>query len=131
MLFEKFFNAISRWLPEQAFVGDLERLELLDPSKIYIENVRAVLNVSRRSAIAICEAAVRQGLFLRGIEAVTEDGVVVASALGDATLPETVEYNEEDDGFAEVVTRPVSELRKITFYRLADEEASEAHGSPA
>lgn len=119
MLFEKFFSAISNWLPATVVVGDIEALRALDPSKIYVENVRAVLNVSRRSALVICESAVDQGLFERGIEARTDNDVVVATAPDEARLPFEVEINVEDDGFADVVTVPMSQLRKVIYYRLA------------
>ncbi len=129
MLFEKFFSAISRLLPDDWFTGDLTALSKLDPSKIYVENVRAVLRVSTNAARMICESCVSQGVFERGIEARTSDDVVVATAKDEASLPRVVRVHVDDGDFTEVTSVPVEDLRKVTFYRLVENAGTRPHPS--
>ena len=90
----------------------------LDPNKIYVENVRSLLGVSTDSAAEICEAAVRQGLFRRGVEVLCPDGAVAASAESVERLPATVLCWIETDGHPEEVELPTAKLSKLTFYSL-------------
>jgi hypothetical protein len=99
-------------------------LSSLDPDKIYIENVRSILDVSYSSAVRICETAVRQGLFKRYIEVKCPDGSVAAATDNEETLPKTVHCWTEIDGHPEEVEFATQALAKTTFYRLNDESDS-------
>jgi hypothetical protein len=119
----RFFEIISKLLPDRGFAGKEEAIARLDPNKIYLENVRSVLGVSSGSAARICETAVRQGLFRKYVEVVCPDGAVAVSAEFDAELPETVRCWKEEDGNFEEVEFSTRGLSKTTFYRLNDESA--------
>lgn len=96
----------------------VEELAHLDPHRIYIENVRSVLGVSTAEAIAICENAVRQGLFEKGIEVRCPDGGVAASAKTEQELPPTVYCWVDEDGHVGEVERSTADLAKAPFYVL-------------
>jgi len=115
----KFFDTIRNFISE-GFLSEkeAEALTTLDPSKIYIENVRSILNVSSSYAMRICETAVRQGLFERRIEVYCPDGGVIASARTETELPATVRCWKEEDGHHEEIDIPTASLRKEKFYRL-------------
>jgi hypothetical protein len=119
MSFERFLSAISRrWpvLPPPTLDGVLRAL---NPQKIYVENVRALLGVNQRQAESYCETAVRQGVFSRGVEVLCPDGAVAATAPSAAALPSTVHCWQEDaDGHHEEEELATSTLRQVTFYRL-------------
>jgi 2-phospho-L-lactate transferase/gluconeogenesis factor (CofD/UPF0052 family) len=124
MWLTKFLDIISRILPINPISGIEEALADLNPEKIYIENVRSLLGVSYRKALEICETAVRQGFFKRGIEVQCPDGAVAASVESEAELPETVNCLMEENGEYEEVEYPVNKLHKITFYRLDEQRAT-------
>jgi hypothetical protein len=131
LLFQKFFETISRLLPERALIGNPEALADLNPNKIYLENIRSVLGVSSRSAQRICDTAVRQGVFRKYVEVVRPDGAGVVAAESENELPEFVRYWKEEGGNYEELSIPTREHSKTVFYRLNDEEASrEPHTQP-
>jgi hypothetical protein len=128
VLFERFLNTISRLLggfakllPEPV---DVTKLSKLDPTKIYVENVRSVLRVSARSAQIICETAVSQGLFERRIEVSCPDGAVAVTAADVTSLPERVICHLVEDGHYEEVELSVKDLETTVFYRFVDGSAS-------
>lgn len=123
MLLARFFEIISRLLPDRGFAGREEAIARLDPNKIYLENVRSALGVSSGRAMRICETAVRQGVFRKYIEVVCPDGAVAVSAELGAELPESVRCWKEEDGNFEEVDFPTRALSRTTFYRLNDESA--------
>ncbi len=118
MSLARFLDTISSFVPGASLRGREDAIARLDPDKIYLENVRSVLDVPYQLALDICEAAVRQGTFRRGIEVRCPDGVVAISADSEAELPETVHCWQSDHGQIEDVELPVRELTKIIFYRL-------------
>jgi len=124
VLSTKFFETISRIIPGAIPSGKESAIASLDPDKIYLENVRSALGVSHRVAVRICETAVRQGFFRRGIEVLCPDGAVAASAEKEADLPVTVHCWTEEAGELEEADLPTESLRKITFYRLNEQTAS-------
>ena len=99
----------------------MQLLARLNPDKFYIENVRSILGISYKSAQGICETAVRQGLFSRGVEVKCPDGAVAAVAANESELPEFVRCWTEHEGILEPEDLPTAELEKTTFYRLNDE----------
>jgi hypothetical protein len=130
-LLDKLLRAISQLIPRRALSGKEALLAELNPDKIYIENVRSILNVSHEAAKRICETAVRQGEFRRGVEVVCPSGAVAASADTEDELPQTVHCWIEDGGHTEEVEMPTASLRKITFYRLNDRTDSIPYGRTA
>lgn len=119
MWLTKFLDIISRYFNPDPLSGR-EALARLNPDKIYIENVRSVLQVSHSSAVRICETAVRQGLFKRGVEVIGPDGSVAISASKEEELPATVRCWTQNQGEHEEVLLATDALQKIIFYRLND-----------
>ena len=117
MSLTKFLETINKFIPVDVLSGKEYALAKLDPDKIYIENIRSILNVSHRRAITICETAVRQGAFQRGVEVVCSDGSVVASSDSEDNLPPSVYCWKEEDGHSEQIEVATSSLSKIIFYR--------------
>jgi hypothetical protein len=122
--YERFSDAIA-----SAFGGALggrEAAELarLNPDKIYVENVRSLLRVSHKTALSVCETAVRQGFFARSVEVLCPDNAVAASAPTEAELPETVRCWSEHDGDMVETEHATRDLAKVRFYRLNDESAA-------
>jgi hypothetical protein len=127
----KFLETISRIIPGDVFSGKEDALSSLNPDKIYVENVRSVLGVSNRRAVQICESAVRQGLFRRGIEILCPDGAVAVSVDSVSEIPKTVHCWKQQGDEIEEEELPTSALRKITFYRLNAQSASVLYRQPA
>jgi len=98
--------------------GNPAEVAKLNPSKIYVENVRAAMRTSTKRAQLYCDTAVRQGVFERFVEAIAPDDTVVASAPTEQDLPVTVQRWVEHNGEVEEVTIQTVELPKRTFYRL-------------
>ena len=122
LLFERFLNIIGRLIPEKSLSDkEGEALSLLNPDKIYVENIRSLLGVSSFQAVKICETAVRQGLFRRGVEVECPNGAVAASADTEEELPEMVRCWMEEGGHTEEVEVATTSLKKTSFYRLNDE----------
>lgn len=103
---------------------EAQLLSRLDPDKLYVENVQSILRVSHGNAVRICETAVRQGLFLRGIEVRCPDGAVAATADTEDQLPSEVRCWRQAEGHFEPEMLPTTTLEKTTFYRLNDFEHS-------
>jgi hypothetical protein len=129
VLFEKFFRKISAFLPPDFMAGNLDALADLNPSRIYVENVRVAFRVSHSAAVRFCESAVRQGLFQRFIEIECPNGSVAVSIRTDEKMPEHVRCFVDVDGFKEEVELPTVDLTKHVFYRLTDaaDDPAEAH----
>ena len=124
VLLSKFLKTISNVVPGNVLSGREDAIARLNPDRFYIEDVRSALGVSSRGATRICESAVRQGLFNRGVQVMCPDGTVVASADTEASLPSTVRCWKDENGHQEEVEMPTVSLTKITFYYLNDEAAS-------
>jgi hypothetical protein len=119
MLFEKFFRAISRVLPPNVLLN-MDALSELNPERIDVENVRSVLRIPYAVALKICELAVRQGVFKKIIAVECPDGSAGAEAERESDLPPSVTCHSEEGGFVHDVELPTAQLRKVTFYRLAN-----------
>jgi hypothetical protein len=118
-LLTKLFQVISQVAPVPGLSEkEAKLLSALNPEKFYIENVRSIMDISYANAFQICETAVRQGLFLRGVEVKCPDGAVAASANSEAELPEIVRCWHLEGGHYEAEELPTRDLQKSTFYRL-------------
>jgi hypothetical protein len=124
MWFQKFLDIISRLFPVNPLSGVEEELAKLNPDKIYVEQVRSLLNVSHERALWICETATRQGVFSRHVEVYCPDGQAAASAPTESELPLTVMCWHEEDGDNEEIEMSTRELKKLTFYKLNDSESA-------
>jgi hypothetical protein len=112
--------------------GKEHLLARLNPDRFYVENVRALLGVSHRTAQRICDTAVRQGAFVQRVGVLCPDKNIGASAETESGLPEYVRCVVEQDGEYEEIELRTDALERITFYQLDDEEASTLlHGSAA
>jgi hypothetical protein len=119
LLLTRFFDAISKHLPGDPFMGgNPAEVAKLNPGKFYVENVRKAMRVSTRQAQLYCDTAVRQGIFDRYVEVLCPDEVVATSARTESELPETVHCWMERAGELEDVILPTASLTKRTFYRL-------------
>ena len=131
MLFERFFRTIRDLVGGDPLAGHQADLERLNPDKIYVENVRALLGVSHRRAMQICEVAVRQRIFSRGVEVLCPDNVVAASAPSESELPPIVHCWIERDGELEEREFETAALPKLVFYRLVDGDTTDAYRQTA
>ena len=134
MWFTKFLDIMSSLIPVTIPDYTLENLSKLNPEKFYIENVRSLLNVSHDKANRICEMAVRQGFFKKGIEIICPDGVVAESVDEGNPLPTTVFCYYWDDGDYKEVEINVDGLERNTYYRLnkkaENENKNKTKGNP-
>jgi hypothetical protein len=125
MWWQRFSNIISKALSP----AEVQELIKLNPDKFYVENVRSLLGVSSSRAAQICETAVRQGVFKRGIEVLAPDGAVVYTTEHEAELPPTVHFWIDRDGQYEEGEADTQQAPKRTYYRLIDDDsrAAETH----
>lgn len=126
MLFEKFLNIMARHLPGKRLSA--EALFQLNPDKIYVENVRSLLDVSHSNALEILEDGLKQGLLRSGIEVRCPDGSVAATAEVESGLPITVFCTGDEDGHPTEIEIATDSLQKVKFYRLNDRRSSIAVG---
>src|SRR5205823_908851 len=98
MWLTKLLDIISHVVPLNPISGIEELITRLNPDKIYVENVRSLLGVPHRLAVTVCETAVRQGFFSRGVEVLCPDGTVAASAEREEELPSSVNWWTQEDG---------------------------------
>jgi hypothetical protein len=122
MWFEKFLSTMAKRFPAKQLSRDA--LAQLNPEKIYIENVRSLLDVSYSNAVEILEDGIRQGWLSSGVEVRCPDGSVAAIAGSEDELPQTVTCSQEEDGHPEEVELPTRSLSKVKFYRLNDRATS-------
>lgn len=129
-MFEKFLKTIRAIFPSdpQDVARFEEALTKLNPDKIYVENVRSLLDISHERASKLCEIAVRQGVFERRVEVLCPDGTVAASASSESLLPVTVQCWVEEDGHYEQNEHSTAVLQKMIYYRLfSDDKATAKH----
>jgi hypothetical protein len=118
MWFEKFLNTIARRFPSKRLPPEV--LAKLNPDKIYVENVRSLLDVSYSSAVEILEEGLRKGWLLSGFEVRCPDGTVAAIAETERELPPVVTCTGEEDGHPTEIEIPTNSLKTEKFYRLND-----------
>ncbi len=117
--FKNFSKKIADLLPlESSF--DADKLARLNPDHIQLENVRALLGVSRARAQSICDTAVRRGVFRRKIQILCPDNAVALTLDFGAPLPPDVRCRQLVDGHYESNKHLTAELRKVQFYCLND-----------
>ena len=120
MLSPKLLSIISSLMPSPRIVSEsrLRALSGLDTQHMYVENVRSILDVNSIDALRICERAVAEGLFERGVEVRCPQGGVAAVATSEHELPPVIECWIDEDGHTELVELRTRDLEKINFYVL-------------
>ena len=98
----------------------LDAIAALDPSHIYVENVRALFGISTGLAKRFCEVAVRQGVLQKRLEVRCPDQSIAAVATTRDQLPATVNCWEEENGDYVEATYETSRLKVSEFYVLTD-----------
>jgi hypothetical protein len=101
----------------------IQALSQIDPRRIYVENIRAVLGSSVWVAKLICETAVRQGIFVKRIQVMCPDGAVALTVLSADEIPPTVPCRREVDGETEESIECSDRLDRIEFYEYARDAA--------
>lgn len=94
----------------------LQAISRLDPTHIYVENIRAVFGLSTPVARSFCELAVKQGIFRKGVEVRCPDETAAVEADAVESLPPTVTCWEEIDGTLQERLYKTSQLRRADFY---------------
>lgn len=121
MWLKRFFQIIDD-SPVGAFVE--KRRKLLEytgePNRIYVENVRSFFGVSTFVAKALCDLAVRRGLFERcsGILCPHDERILFESCDPDSALPETVTCSVCEALEIEPNAFSSRECRELSFYRV-------------
>lgn len=92
----------------------------LDPDRIYVENVRSILNVNSRLAKIVCNLAVKKGYFKRyyAVECKNDScGRIIESFEEKEEIPSELHcYICKDDGL-EKTSFKKEELKTIVFYQ--------------
>jgi hypothetical protein len=106
--------------------GYLQTIKKLDPSRIYVENVRSIYNISSVRARVLCEMAVRDNVFQRKIGLIcpnSDCGRIIAQYDSYDDIPATVtcELCEMDDTKESIFD--TADLEKIEFYQLKNVDA--------
>ena len=101
----------------------IQALSEINPRRIYVENIRAVLGSSSWVARLICETAVRQGIFVKRIQVLCPDGAVAITVPSVDEIPPTVRCWRELDGETEESIERSDRLDRIEFYEYARDVA--------
>jgi hypothetical protein len=105
--------------PSRPMSDVVRELSATDLNKIYVENVRSLLNTTTERAKQICDRAVEEGVFTVAYEIRCPDGSVALSVDDLTKVPEVVECTEFIDGDYESTEYPTKELIKQSYYRFA------------
>lgn len=108
----------------KGFDAYMRLVERLDPSRIYVENVRSLLKVPTRVAQFFCDLAVKSGDFKKRYGVVCPNDScqrIVLSVNNMSEIPETIECVLCDAEGNEQVSFPKSKAHIIEFYQLVPE----------
>jgi hypothetical protein len=102
--------------------GSWTKIEQLNPAKIFVENVRSLLNISRLEARTLCEMAVSDQLFEKRVGLVCPDdncnGRILADFKWGEQMPESISCKICQVEDREQSTYRTSDLKKVEFYKL-------------
>jgi hypothetical protein len=93
----------------------MKALSEIEPDRIYVENIRAVLGGTSWMAKLICETAVRQGIFAKKIQILCPEGGATTIDYGEE-IPPTIPCQKDIDGTLERINEPTNRLDKLEFY---------------
>lgn len=121
MFFGKLSKILGR-LASWSLARKMKRLKLqgVNPNKFYVEEVRAVMNTSTRTAQALCEDGVREGVFEKHFELLDpKTDRTVATASSEDNLPSRIIIGpglDNMDDEPQEISR--SDLRTMVYYSL-------------
>jgi len=103
-----------------SLVKYLQAIKNVDPGKIQVENVRSVLNTSRRSAEIICEYGVQEGVFEKrvGFICPNEGKIIADFPYYEKNLPEFLTCNTCENSDVEPCVFRITDLEYVKFYKL-------------
>jgi hypothetical protein len=101
----------------------LSAIERLDPSHIYVENIRSIFGLTTALARGLCELAVSQGILTKMVEVRCPDETTAAEAPSAAVLPSHVICWKEVDGNFVEAEYDTAALNKYDFYVYKQERA--------
>jgi hypothetical protein len=96
----------------------IKALSKINPQRIYVENIRAILGSTSWVAKLICETAVRQGIFVKRVQVLCPDGSVVLTVSSPKEIPQKVKCWKEVDGELEPSIQESDRLDRIEFYEF-------------
>lgn len=117
MSFQRLLQVIS--VPPGASFHQLEELSRINPSRFYVENVRALFGVTTGAAKQYCETAVRNGLVRKriGIECPNDDRIM-ASYYSESEIPETIVCDLCEAAGEELFEFKTADCKRIEFYEF-------------
>ena len=102
--------------------GYWSKINQLNPSQIFVENVRSLFKISRIEARTLCEMAVTDKLFEKRVGFICPSKSCNGRIIGDfkygSIIPETIDClicEAEDNEFHAYRT---NDLKRVEFYRL-------------
>lgn len=121
MSFEKFFQIIDRTAIGDFVARKQALVESTDPKHIYVENVRSFFGLNYTMARALCELAVRRGLFEKRVGLLCPKHKRIICERTEGQPQESIVVCEICEGMGEDTYSFAAEnLRAIEFYRLND-----------
>ena len=118
----RFFDAVDKTFIGRFVEGKAEQIRETDPNRIFVENVRSFFGITTPLARALCELAVKEGVFERQVAAICpKDFQIIATYTSKKEIPiplkcTTCELNEE-----EKYEFNADELRFETYYKLVSD----------
>jgi hypothetical protein len=102
--------------------GYWSRIEQLNPTRIFVENVRSLFKISRLEARTLCEMAVNDKLFEKRVgflcPASCCNGRMLADFKFGEEIPETLSCHICEAEENETFEYKTQDLQKVEFYRL-------------
>jgi hypothetical protein len=98
-------------------------LKELDTERIYVENIRSILNVNSKIAKIVCELAVRKGFFTKHISVECKNdscGRVILSLNNEKEIPEELVCYICKDDHAIKSSFKKEELNIVPFYKYVE-----------
>ena len=123
MWLERFLSLIDRTAVGAFVAKRHELLERTDPDRIYVENIRSFFGFPFPVAKALCELAVREGLFVRRVGLLCPNDPcrrLILALSPDEAVPATVNCQVCEVDERDPHEFPADALTHIVFYRLKD-----------
>lgn len=102
--------------------GSWNKIEQLNPGRIFVENVRSLFNISRLEARTLCEMAVMDSLFEKRVGFICPspgcNGRMLEDFAWDAETPATITCIICESEGQEQSTYNTADLKRIEFYKL-------------
>lgn len=120
MFFQRLLQAIS--IPPIGSERQLIELSKIQPSRFYVENVRAILETNTSKAQRYCDLAVKNGFFKKkiGIEC-PNDSRIIASFYTEKEIPEKISCDLCQSVGEEKFEFLTINCRRVEFYEFQSE----------